>query len=290
MIFSLTVLNLAPATIGIIVPILIVMISLGIGRPQAASEGWHREVHLVGNPTFREGLTAILSILYASGGRQAFLTVMAEMSNPSKDFMPALTMLQTFAIPLYMVTGAVIYALAGQYVTSPALGSAPLIPAKVAYGIVLITLFNTGLFYGHSATKFLYVVVMRDTLKIAGEATKNTIKTWAIWISLATIFWIVVFVIGNAIPVFNNIIAVSSALLVSWFSFGLPAVCWLNLNWANQFKDWKMTIKSLAHYFIIAAAAFLNVAGMWAAVEGLIVLFNTTDINGPFTCADNSLF
>lgn len=29
---------------------------------------------------------------------------------------------------------------------------------------------------------------------------------------------------------------------------------------------------------------------MLAAVEGLIVLFNTTEINGPFTCADNSLF
>jgi hypothetical protein len=38
--------------------------------------------------------------------------------------------------PLYMATGAIIYALAGQYATSPALGSAPLIPAKVAYGIV----------------------------------------------------------------------------------------------------------------------------------------------------------
>lgn len=50
------------------------------------------------------------------------------------------------------------------------------------------------------------------------------------------------------------------------------------------------TLKSLAHYFIIAGAAFLNIAGMWAAVEGLIVLFNTTDVDGPFTCADSSLF
>jgi hypothetical protein len=151
-------------------------------------------------------------------------------------------------------------------------------------------LFNTGLFYGHSATKFLYVVVMRDGLKIVDQATKNTIRTWSIWVGLATVFWGVVFVIANAIPVFNNIISVSSALLVSWFSFGVPAICWLQLNWDVQFRDWKMTIKSLLHYFIILCAAFLNVAGMWAAVEGLIVLFGTSSVHGPFTCADNSLF
>ncbi len=249
-------------------------------------------MHLFGNPSFRDAFTSLLSICYAFGGRQAFLTIMAEMENPSEDFVPALIILQTFAIPMYLITGAAIYGLAGKYVTSPALGSAPYIPAKVAYGILLFTLFNTGLLYGHAGIKFLYVFVMRDWLKIPEQITMNNVKTWTIWIGLATLFWTLVFILANAIPVFNSIVAVSSALLVAWFSFGLPGLFWLHLNWGNQFKDWKMTVKSLLNWLLVLAGAFLNVAGMWAAIDTLVKLFNNPNstVRGPFTCADNSLF
>jgi hypothetical protein len=233
-----------------------------------------------------------MSIVYSFGGRQALITIMAEMKDPVKDFMPAMYMLQSFGIPLYIVAGTAIYGLAGQYTTSPALGSAPLIPAKAAYGIVLITLFNSGMLYGHAGIKFLYVAVMRDWLKIAEQGTMNTVKTWGIWIGLGTAFWAVCFIIANAIPSFNSIIGVASALISVWFSYGIPAACWLQLNWEIQFRDWKMTIKSLLHWLLIACSAFLCVAGMWAAIEGLIKLFNgpTSTVHGPFTCVDNSLF
>ncbi|EXJ84046.1 hypothetical protein A1O3_04713 [Capronia epimyces CBS 606.96] len=281
-----------PATLGIIVPIFIVIISLGVARPQNAPVDWHKDMHLVGHPSFRDGFTAILSICYAFGGRQAFLTIMAEMENPSKDFVPALVILQSFAMPMYVLTGAAIYGLAGKYVTSPALGSAPLVPAKVAYGLALVTLFNTGLLYGHAGVKYLYVFVMRDCLKVPEQMTRNNIKTWSIWVVLATLFWVWVFVLANAIPVFNNIIGVSSALLVSWFSFGLPGIFWLHLNWHNQFRDWKMTVKSLLNWLLVLSGAFLNVAGMWASIDSLVKLFNNPEstVHGPFTCADNSLF
>jgi hypothetical protein len=280
--------GLGPATFAIIIPIFIVIISLAVGKPQAAPVDWHKEMHLVGHPSFRDGF----SICYAFGGRQAFLIIMAEMENPSRDFVPALAILQSFAIPMYLVTGAVIYALAGQYITSPAPGSAPVLPAKVAYGIALITLFNTGLFYGHAGIKYLYVFVMKDLLDVPEQTTLNNAKTWTIWIGLGTGFWTLVFVLANAIPNFNNIIGVSSALLVSWFSFGLPGIFWLHLNWQNQFKDWKMAVKSGLNWLLVLSGAFLNVAGMYAAIASLIELFNspTTTIHHPFSCADNSLF
>jgi hypothetical protein len=285
------VLETAPATLGIVIPIFIVIISLGVARPQAAPAGWHKEMHLVGHPSFREGFSAILSICYAFGGRQAFFTIMAEMENPSRDFVPALTILQCFAIPMYLLTGAAVYGLAGQYVTSPALGSAPLVPAKVAYGIAFVTLFNTGMLYGHAGVKFLYVTLMRDLLRIPEQVTRSTVRTWSIWLGLGTFFWVVVFLLANAIPVFNSIIGVSSALLTSWFSFGIPGICWLYMNWDRQFVDKRTTAISLLNWLLIAAGAFLNVAGMWASIKSLVLLFNEpgSDIRA-FTCADSSLF
>lgn len=249
-------------------------------------------MHLVGNPSFRDAFSAILSIFYAFGGRQGFLTIAAEMKDPSRDYVPALIILQCFAIPMYLITGGAIYGLAGQYVTSPALGSAPLIPAKAAYGILLITLFNTGLFYSHAGIKYLYIVVMRDALKIPEQMTRNNVKSWGVWVGLATAFWALVFILANAIPSFSNIIGVSSALLVGWFSFGMPGIFWLHLNWDKQFANWKMISLAVLSYLLIALALFLNSAGMWASITSLIKLFNssTSTVHGPFTCADNSLF
>lgn len=247
---------------------------------------------LWGNPSFRDAFSAVLSIFYSFGGRQGFLTVVAEMRDPSRDYVPALVILQSFAIPMYLITGGAIYGLAGQYITSPAIGSAPLVPAKVAYAILLLTLFNTGLFYAHAGIKYLYFVVMRHVLKAPEQITHNTVKTWSVWVGLGTAFWIGVFLLANAIPVFNNIIGVSSALLVSWFSFGLPGLCWIHMNWHCQFQDWKKISLSALNWGLVVIAAFLNVCGMWAAISSLVDLFNDPEstVRGPFTCADNSLF
>jgi hypothetical protein len=263
------------------------------GKPQKAPEGeWFPEMHLFGSPTFREAFAAILNVFYGFGGRQAFLTIAAEMRNPSKDFVPALIILQVFAIPLYLITGGAIYGLAGQYVTSPALGSAPRTEAKVAYGILMITLFNTGLLYSHAGIKYLYITVMRDTLKIPEQMTRNSVKSWSIWIGLGTAFWILVFILANAIPSFSNIIGVASALLVGWFSFGIPGIFWLHLNWKEQFNGFRNICLAILSYFLIVIALFLNSAGLWASITNLIALFNnpTSGVKGPFTCADNSLF
>lgn len=212
------------------------------------------------------------------------------MKDPDKDYVPALFWLQAFAIPMYLITGGAIYGLAGQYVTSPALGSAPLIPAKAAYAIVMVTLFNTGLFYAHAGIKYLYVVLMRDILKIPEEMTRNNTKSWGIWVGLATGFWVLVCIIANAIPSFSNIIGVASALLVGWFSFGIPGIFWLHLNWKRQFATPWMTCLAITSYLLIALALLLNTVGMWAVITNLIILFRTSTIRGPFTCANNALF
>ncbi|KAJ5116035.1 hypothetical protein N7456_000383 [Penicillium angulare] len=281
-----------PATIGIFVPIFIVIMSLAVDKPQTAPEGWNREITLWATPSFQDGFTALLSVCYAFGGRQGFLMIMAEMKDPNREYVPSLVILQAFAIPMYLITGGAIYGLAGDYVTSPAIGTAPILCAKIAYGILLLTLFATGLFYGHAGIKYLFTVVMCHVLKSPEQMTMNSFKSWTAWIVLTTFYWILVFILANAIPVFNSIIAVSSALFVAWFSFGFPGAFWLHLNWKEQFSSKRMIALACLSWGLVIMGAFLNTSGIYASIDSLVDLFNNPDsgVDGPFTCADNSVF
>lgn len=216
---------------------------------------------------------------------------MAEMRDASKDFMPSMYILQIFAIPMYTIVGAVIYALAGQYTTSPALGSAPVIPSKVAYGILLPTLLGTSLVFGHTAIKYIFVEILR-LKKIEHEYDRNTKRTWMIWIAIGTGFWILAFILANAIPLFDSILSISSAIFVSWFTFGISGVMWLYINWDVQFKGWKKISMAILNWSIIVMTLFMNGVGLWAAIDQLLESYNdpNTPVNNSFTCADNSIW
>lgn len=110
----------------------------------------------MGKPTFVEAVNALLNIAFAFAGNQSFISVMAEMRNPQQDFAPALFMQKSFEVVVYIVVACVIYGLAGDAVTSPALGSAPIIPAKIAYGILIPSVLGTGLVIGITAVKFIW--------------------------------------------------------------------------------------------------------------------------------------
>ncbi|KAG5798183.1 hypothetical protein H9Q69_002792 [Fusarium xylarioides] len=69
--------------------------------------------------------------------------------------------------------------LAGDYTTSPALGSAPRIAAKVAYGLVLPCVFATAMAFGHTGIKYMYVVAMRS-IKATHQVTDRSFKSWGI--------------------------------------------------------------------------------------------------------------
>ncbi|KAH3908963.1 hypothetical protein HBH56_166120 [Parastagonospora nodorum] len=279
------------ATISIFSAVLIVMIALGVDSPSTAPPGWTREINVVGDPTFAQGFSAVLNIAFAYAGNQAFITVMAEMKDASADFMPSMYILQIFAIPMYTIVGAVIYALAGQFTTSPALGSAPVIPSKVAYGILFPTLLGTSLVFGHTSIKFIFVEVLR-MLNIEQEYDRNTKRTWAIWVGIGTTFWVLAFILANAIPIFDSILSISSALFVAWFTFGISGVMWLYLNWDVQFKGWKKTLLAILNWFIILITLFMNGAGLWAAIDQLMATYNdpNTPVSSSFTCADNSIW
>ncbi|GJN78495.1 hypothetical protein PLIIFM63780_001989 [Purpureocillium lilacinum] len=280
-----------PSTVSILAAVLIVIISLGVaGAPKNAPPGWDKEIVVVGNPSFREGVGACLKVCYAYAGNVGFVSYMAEMKDPSRDFVPALSILQVASVLLYLVTAVAIYCLSGQYTTSPALGSAPLIPAKVAYGIVLPALLSTGLVFGHTAIKYMYVVAMR-AMKRTQQMTDNSARSWTTWVVCGTLFWGVSFVLANAIPIFDSILSIASATFIAWFTFGISGVFWYHRNWQEKFRRRNIFL-AVVNALLILQSLFMNGVGLWSAVQGLIDIFNDKEnkIGGAFTCADNSIF
>ncbi|KAF5013378.1 hypothetical protein FDECE_625 [Fusarium decemcellulare] len=279
-----------PSTISILAAALIVMIGLGVAQPSQAPPGWDREIQVIGKPTFREGLNACLKICYAYAGNISFVSYMAEMRNPSKDFPMALACLEVFSITLYTIVAIAIYCLAGDYTTSPALGSAPTIPAKIAYGIVLPAVFATAMAFGHTGIKYMYVVIMR-AINATHQVTDRSVKSWSIWVACVTVYWIIVWVISNAIPIFDSILSISSATTIAWFTFGLSAIFWFHINWGNLFKDWKKTTLTVINALLILQSAFMNAAGLWSSITELLDIFNSdsSKVRGAFSCGDNSI-
>ena len=276
-------------TISIISAVLIVMIALGVAGPRAPL-GYDAKITLIGEPTFVETVNALLNIAFAFAGTQSFISVMAEMRNAPKDFPPALFMQKSFEVVVYIAVACVIYSLAGDAVTSPALGSAPIIPAKIAYGILIPSVLGTGLVIGITAIKYMYITIMRNTRP--DQVNVHNSFTWTLWVALGTLFWVITFVVSNAIPIFSSILNISSAIFVSWFTFGLTSIFWLHLNWESQWSSPRKKVLAAVNYAIILMTLFLNAGGLYTSLKALIDIFNDPDttLNGPFTCGDNSIF
>ncbi|KAG6312617.1 hypothetical protein E4U44_003169 [Claviceps purpurea] len=270
-----------PSTVSILVAVLIVIISLRVSPPKTAPAGWDRTLRLVGRPSLTEGVNAVLKVCYAYAGNVGFVSYMAEMRDPGRDFAPALALLQVFSVVLYLVTACTV---------SPALGSAPAVPAKVAYAVVLPAILSTGLVFGHTATKYLHVVAMR-AMKCTHQLTDSSTRSWATWLVCATVFWIMSFLIANAIPVFDSILAIASATFIAWFTFGISGVFWYHRHWEDKFARRNLPL-AVVNALLILQALFMNGVGLWASISQLAAISHDRQrrIGGAFTCADNSSF
>jgi len=101
------------------------------------------------------------------------------MKDP-KDFPKALITLQVSDTFMYLLVALVIYAHGGDQVDSPALGTAPKIVGKVAWGLAIPTIIIAGVMYGHVPTKYIYVRLFRGTKHMS----KNTFVSIGSWLAI----------------------------------------------------------------------------------------------------------
>lgn len=279
-----------PCLLSILIASCVVIVSLGVVKPAQAPEGWSPKIEVATSPSFAQVFNVCLRVFFAYAGNIAYPSYMAEMRDPVKDFRYGLTWLFGVSITLYSAVAIAIYCTAGEFTSSPALSAAPSIYAKVAYGIIIPAVITTGLSNGHVGIKYIYVEIMKY-MNITHEITSNSILSWSIWTVVATIFWILCFIISNAIPIFDSILSITSCTTYAWSAWGISALFWLHMNKGEYFSNWKQISLLCFHIGLIVLTLFLNSAGLWSSISELLDSFESeTGVRGAFDCGDNSAF
>ena len=114
---------------------------------------------LFGEPTFAEAMAAIASIIFAFCGVPAYFSVISEMADP-REYPKALALCRGIATSVYLTIGIVVYYYCGDYVASPALGSAGVLMKKVCYGLAIPGLIMSMTLYLHVSQVSLWRVFL----------------------------------------------------------------------------------------------------------------------------------
>jgi amino acid permease len=217
------------------------MIGVSITKPGAKLVDGHEVLTVRLWPrdglSFQGGFLAVSNMVFAYAGHVAFFTFISELKNP-RDFPKALALLQCSDISMYVVTAVVVYYYAGDHVASPALDSASNVVKKVAYGVAIPTIVIAGVVNGHVAVKYLFVRLLRNNKDDLMH--QKSWKSYRIWVGICTASWLAAWIIAEAVPVFNDLLGLTSALFASWFTFGLSGMFWMKMNLTRGPRWWQV--------------------------------------------------
>ncbi|KAL8698203.1 MAG: hypothetical protein Q9201_006701 [Fulgogasparrea decipioides] len=261
--------------ISIIAAVLITMIGVGVTKPG------HNVVQATVHTPFSKAFLATTNIVFAYAGHVAFFSFISEMKEP-ESYMKALYLLQGADVSMYLIVAAVTYRYAGPDVASPALGSTSGILPKLAYGIAIPTIVIAGVINGHVAAKYCYVRLFRGTNKM-GQKTWGSFGRWGI---IVLLLWTLAWIIAEAIPVFNDLLGLISALFASWFTYGLSGVFWLYLNYGRYRESGRKMALAALNSCIFLIGLAICVLGLYAS--GTAIAEDAKSSNGSFSCADNT--
>ncbi|KAL5603798.1 hypothetical protein FOVSG1_006548 [Fusarium oxysporum f. sp. vasinfectum] len=256
---------------SILISVLICMIALGVNNKAS-------QISAVVNTGLVNGFTAAANIVLSYASHNSFFTFIAELRDP-RDFNKALVLLQTLDMTLYVVTAVVIYYYAGPDVASPALGSDSPIISKVTYGVALPTILIAGVVNGHIAAKAVYLRVFAGTDRIH----KRDFVAVGSWIAIGFGFWILAWIVASAIPVFNSLLSLLCSLFLSWFTFTLPGMFWLQMNWGLWFSTWRKASLTVLNFSIIAIGLVLCCLGAYTSGKAI----HDDPGSGSFSCGMN---
>lgn len=252
---------------------MITMIALAVS-PKAASDVMIAKAY----PSFPSAFNSISNVIFAYAGHVAWVSFISEMRNP-KEFPKALLLQQSVDIILYATASVVIYRYAGADVASPALSSNGTIVKKVAWGIALPTIIIAGVIFAHVSAKYVFIRMFAGTKYLHSRGFVAT----GTWIGLGAGFWVVAWIIAESIPNFSDLLGFISALFASWFSYGIPGICWFYLNkgrWSNGIKNIWLSAVNIG---LIILGCIICGVGLYASGYQL----STSSSGSSWSCADN---
>ncbi|KAK9896400.1 putative amino acid transporter [Cystobasidium minutum MCA 4210] len=268
------------------VAVLIVVIAVTqTDRPAAAPATGPYDLDFVAiaTPTFQSAMTAVSTIFVSYAGVSAFMPIIAEMRRP-QDYKKAVGCSMTLVTISYLTFSLVVYAYCGQYVASPALGSAGPTIKKVAYGIALPGLWITSILYLHLAAKYFFVRILRNSKHLQS----NSVVHWGTWFGSTIVCGILAFIVAEAIPFFGLLLGLIGALFLAPSTLCIPPLMWFHDN-QGLWRTTKIYKAKAAYYaFIFVLGLFVTVAGTYSAAVSIRDGYRANTIGTAFSCADNS--
>ncbi|EXJ60239.1 hypothetical protein A1O7_04391 [Cladophialophora yegresii CBS 114405] len=268
-------------------------------------------IHYGGMPdsgNFVGAINGLMSGVFAYGGAQLFIEIMAEMRRPW-DFIKAMWSAQFFIYAVYLIYGCYVYHYQGQYsFTISYMGLSPYgFQAACDMLVVVSGLIAAGL-YGNIGIKVLYNQVLQELFGAPPLSTKSGKYLFA---SIVPIYWSIAFVVAAAIPDYFGFVSVIAAFCIVQFSYSFPPIIHLAYTVQRNSMDPSSGFDSTtgqttkAHralltriwkgfwadkwyinvWHVIHAGGALATAGLgaYAAIQGMIEAFKNPQVNS-FTC------
>ncbi|KAH0843605.1 hypothetical protein AYO21_05391 [Fonsecaea monophora] len=272
--------------ISIYVAVFILVVAVTqVDRPAAAPKTGVYDLgyHAISSTSFHGGMVATTTIFVSSAGTSAFIPVIAEMRRP-QDFNKALYVCMSFVTASYITFASVIYAWCGHWITAPALGSAGPTIKKVCYGIGLIGLIVSGAFYNHVAAKYLFVRLLRRSKHLQS----NSLVHWGTWLGCTFGLAAIAFILAQAIPVFNYLVAITGSFCFAPLALMVPAWIWMYDH--PHYRSGTIVQKAIyaAHILLMLLGAFLCVGGTYGSIQSILDAYRNGTVGGAFSCRDNS--
>ncbi len=238
---------------------------------------------MIGNPTFVTGITSVATIFCSGAGTSAFLPVISEMRKP-RDYNKAVYLCMGVVTASHLTFSLVVYRWCGQWVASPSLGSAGYVVKKVAYGVGLTGLAVSGMLYCHTAAKYLFVRILRNSEHLQ----KNSWIHWSTWLGSTFSIAVISFLVASGIPIYNYLLALAGSLTFAPLALGLPGYLWIHDNGHYRKGNWWQATVYWLHWAMIVLAVFLTIGGTYGVVQNIIDAYADGTIGSAFSCADNS--
>ena len=197
------------------------------------------------------------------------------MHTPS-DYVKTLWWLGGSQIFIYTLTGSLIYLFVGQSVQSPALLSAGPLISRIVFGIALPVIFISGSINTTVVCRYIHGKVFANS----SMRYVNSPRGWATWLGLVFTVTLLAWIIAEAIPIFSDILSISSSLFVSGLSYYIPPVLWFVLLKKGHWYE-KHNLKAAFFNFIVFAIGVVILGcGTYASIAELV--------SCPTVCSESS--
>lgn len=273
--------------VSIMVAIFVTIIATGVQASNApgglAAVNW--SVWPPPETTFHQAFLSTTNIIFAYSFAICQFSFMSEMHTP-KDYVKSIWALGLIEIFIYTITGALIYAFVGADVKSPALLSAGPTVSRIAFGIALPVIFISGSINGTVVGRYITDRVFTNS----PIRYINSVRGWVWWVSLLTVITVIAWIIAEAIPFFNALLGLLSALFISGFTFYFPALFWFQLvREGKWYQGWKNISLSILNAIVFCMGLIILGCGAYASVQDIINQYNGGKVRSPFTC-DSSAY